>query len=411
MTESVVIDKSERRSWLVAVVALLPAALGTYWVYGAATDSWGYGILGVFTGGALGLAALGCAIAMLRRAFARPVPGAVVIDATGIRWTSADRVAWSMAWTEIAGVRLTRQPRAHARPTGPIETYQFTVLLNSAAFRKRHTKLKGAWRGGHALSYTVEATLSETEAQEVRQAAERLGRVEVHGEDVPRPKRPSETPAVAVSSPVEPATAWTESRVETSARSIVVRPDAVAPRRAAMVGAAFAGVALIALALTRIVPQVPVQLFAGITAAAVMGVFGTTLWYLGWNQKESLRSKVTLTEDRFQWYGSWKPRWWTGEQAEFGVRWPELREVRLVTVRSGRKAVRVVELVPGDQEFAGRHPEMEFLRRARIKVGSSLLPHSDGAFRLPDKFSPAGAARLAEAVETVRPGMLRRLPA
>ena len=125
---------SELKKWLIwaGVCALLAAgALGIALPQEAAAGrDW---TAAAFVGGLLVVAVPVLAVIGFRTVHKR----ALVLDESGVRWEEDGKAKWSIAWREVAGVRL--------RPTdrGDRVRYRFTLQLDPVAFQQRSAASKG----------------------------------------------------------------------------------------------------------------------------------------------------------------------------------------------------------------------------------------------------------------------------
>lgn len=99
-------------------------------------------------------------------------------------------------------------------------------------------------------------------------------------------------------------------------------------------------------------------------------------------------------------------RWFRRDKATFEVGWEDLRELRLTTVTDGKRALRMIDFFPLDEDFAGRHRTLKGLWEIGANLNGRPLPPVVNGYRIPEAFSDAAFAEIRAAMTMIRPDRL-----
>ncbi|WP_410619451.1 DUF6346 domain-containing protein [Amycolatopsis sp. cmx-8-4] len=135
-------------------------------------------------------------------------------------------------------------------------------------------------------------------------------------------------------------------------------------------------------------------------AAPVWLICCTPRWY----RKSSYSAQLTISAEGI----SWKRR---RREEHFTLAWPDLAEVRVLTVTHDELTLRVVDLLPVDPEAPDRHPELRRFWQIGAKLGVYRLPGEPRTVRVPEAFSDAAIGQVRAAMAVFRPDLFREYAA
>ena len=406
MTDRLVIDKAARftrRRWNLALGSI---AFGAAVAIG--TLRRGFGLEGLQLAGLFaipGLLLLGWMVYTKIRK-----KRVLVLDGRSVELRAVDDSGWLIARTEVERLVLRRVKQANDRRELPMYGYELRLRLRPDAKLGKQNGIVATKRGP---VQTTPDRFTEAEAWRIQEfARDRLG-IPVTASRV----APTVRGQVATSIPAPP-TGKTGHR-----RPIAVYPAGVralfrtvyATRQPSRMYRVFSSV-LGWISFVTLLVQFSVvelaehtELFLGVLALLIGSVVAYCLVaQLDFRDEARQRraTELVISEHGLRWRFH-KPAQYQEHPLPYRLelRWPEVRSIQVTNQIWRGRTVRTVEIVPGDDEFAKRHPEMGHLWETGLELGPAVPP-STGSYRLQTDFVSAAVRQLTAAIEAHQPGVL-----
>ncbi|MGC7093810.1 hypothetical protein ACPZ19_04005 [Amycolatopsis lurida] len=408
MTERLVIDKTDRftrRRWGLAA-GLIVIGAG----FGVSAVRRGMGPDGLYLAGffaILGLLLLGRMVYTKARK-----KRVLVLDEQSVELRAVDGSGWLVGRADVERLVLRRIRRADDHRELSTYVYELKLTLRPEAKPRKQNGLTATTRGP---VQTTPDRFTEAEAWRIQEFARDRLRVPITASQVPPTVRGQAAKTIPA-----PPTGKPGHR-----RQVVVFPTGVsapvgtvyatrqAPRISRVFTTVMGWIALIALLVLFTYVEISENTALFLTVLGVsfasMAIAGFVGWFdIRWRARRWRITELAVGESGLLWT-FYRPDEHREGRIPYRVelRWPEVRSVQVTNHVVDGRTVRTVEIVPGDDGFAKRHPEMQRLWEAGLQVGAAV-PVATGSYRLQTEFADAAARRLATAVEVHQPGVLHR---
>ncbi|AXB46694.1 hypothetical protein [Amycolatopsis albispora] len=405
MTERLVIGKTEkftRRRWAAAVALTVVGG----WL-GVLTIRDDLGHDSMYLGGFLAILGLLLLGWMLNRKTRKRT---LLLGDQAVELRASDGSGWRIALADIERLVLRRSRQADDHHDLPVYAYELRIRLHPGAEPGKQPGLTSTTRG---LVQTTPDRFTEAEAWRIQEfARDRLG-VPVVASQVPPTVRGEVVRAV----PPPPAEAPDRRQVVVFPAGLstplgtvyATRPNPRVKRVFATVMGWTALAAVVAMGTFREIAESTALFFTflGVVIGGVTIPGWVSLLDSEWRARRRRAPELRITATGLLWK-YYKPTKYREPQVpyRFELRWAEVSAIQVTTHVVDGSTVRTVEIVPGDDEFAKRHPEMQRLWEAGLQLGEAVPP-ATGAYRLQTEFAAKAARRLAGAAGLRRPGVLR----